>query len=152
MCPLVPSALAAAPLALLAASIALSGCTRPAEAASSERAAVVATVELYFQGHATGDGAYFRRAFHPDTRLFWVKDGKLATWTRDEFAARFAGAPAPDEARRKRRILSIDITGDAAVAKVELDYPDAIFIDYLSLLKIEGSWLVINKIFHREDR
>ena len=35
------------------------------------------------------------------------------------------------------------------MAKVELDYPGGGFIDYLSLLKIDGRWQIVNKIFHR---
>ena len=34
----------------------------------------------------------------------------------------------------------VDVTGDAAVAKVVLDYPSARFTDYMSLLKIGGEW------------
>jgi hypothetical protein len=33
--------------------------------------------------------------------------------------------------------------------KVELRYPDVAFVDYLSLLKIDGRWQIVNKIFHR---
>jgi hypothetical protein len=134
---------------LLLAFPALWSCGRPAEAADADRAAVTTAVERYFRGHATGDGAHFRQAFHPDARIFSVKEGKVASLSRDEFAARASGKPAADESRRKRRIVSIDIAGDAAVAKVDLDYPDVHFIDYLSLLRVDGSWIIINKVFHR---
>ena len=133
---------------LLLSLLALSSC-RPAEAADGERAAVTAAVERYFRGHATGDGAHFRQAFHPEARIFSVKDGKVASLSRDEFAARASGKPAADESRRRRKIISIDIAGDAAVAKVDLDYPDVHFIDYLALLRVDGSWVIINKVFHR---
>ena len=45
------------------------------------------------------------------------------------------------------RIALVDIAGDAAVARVEEDYPNALYIDYLSLLRIHGEWLVVNKIY-----
>jgi hypothetical protein len=128
-------------------------CDRDAVAAASEgdREAVAATVQLYFQGHATGDGDHHRRAFHPDARLFWVKGGALAQKTSAEFAAGASGKPADDEARRVRRIAAVDVSGDAAIAKVELLYPNARFVDYLSLLKVDGRWTIVNKIFHRQD-
>lgn len=110
---------------------------------------MAAAVEKYLKAHATGDGAFIQQAFHPDARISSVKAGKLASLKRDEFAALFGGKPQPDERRRVRRILSIDIAGDAAVAKVELDYPDAHLIDYLSLLEVGGSWVIVDKIFHR---
>jgi len=129
----------------------LTGCTSAAEAAGdrAERAQVEAAVQRYFKAHATGDGASMAKAFHPAAHILSAKEGKLADLTRDEFAARFTGKPAPDEARRVRRILSVDISGTAAVAKVELDYPDNHFVDYLSLLRVDGSWMIVNKIFHR---
>lgn len=123
-----------------------------AAAAAAEQRAVAATVELYLQGHATGDGALWRRAFHPEAKLFWVKDGQLAQRTAEEFAASASGRPAADEARRARKISSLDIAGDAAMVKVELRYPEVTFIDYLSLLKLDGQWRIVHKIFHRRDR
>jgi hypothetical protein len=129
-------------------------CGHDAGAAASsagEREAVASAVRLYFQGHATGDGSYYRQAFHPDARLFWVKSGALAQKTSAEFAAGASGKPAADEAHRVRRIAAIDVAGDAAMAKVELTYPEVHFVDYLSLLKIDGRWTIVNKIFHRED-
>ena len=122
-----------------------------AASANGECEAVAATVRLYFQGHATGDGNYHRQAFHPDARLFWVKGGALAQKTSGDFAAGATGKPAADEARRERLIAAIDVAGDAAMAKVVLSYPEVHFVDYLSLLKIEGRWTIVNKIFHRED-
>ena len=42
------------------------------------------------------------------------------------------------------------MTGTAAVAKVVLDYPTIKFTDYFTLLKVNGEWKIINKIFNRE--
>lgn len=120
-----------------------------AAAADPERDAVRAAVELYFRGHATGDGTFWKRAFHPEAKLFWVKDGAFSQRTSAEFAAGASGKPPADEAKRVRTVHLIDIAGDAAVAKVELSYPDVRFIDYLSLLKVDGKWVIVNKIFHR---
>ncbi|HEX9982508.1 MAG TPA: nuclear transport factor 2 family protein [Thermoanaerobaculia bacterium] len=116
--------------------------------AGAEDAAVRATVEHYFRGHATGDGAHFRKVFHPDSKLFFIRDGKFASWTSEEYIGRASGSPAADEAQRKRSIEWIDVTGDSAVAKVRLDYPAVKFVDYLSLLKIDGEWKIVNKTFH----
>ena len=121
-----------------------------APGADPERAAVEATVQLYFQGHATGDGSYFRRAFHPDAHVFWVDKGSLAKKTSEAFAAGAPGKPADDEARRVRRIALVDISGNAAIVKVELLYPTAHLVDYLSLLKTDDGWRIVDKIFTRD--
>lgn len=124
----------------------------PMAGQSSEEAAVRAAIEHYFRGHSTGDGAHFRKAFDPDSKLFWIRDGKIAQRTSEEFIAGAKGSPAADEDRRKRRIDFIDITGDAAVAKLTLDYPDVVFTDYMSLLKVDGEWRIVNKTFHANRR
>ncbi|HYP02166.1 MAG TPA: nuclear transport factor 2 family protein [Pyrinomonadaceae bacterium] len=58
----------------------------------------------------------------------------------------------PDEAQRKRSIESIDITGNAAVVKVLLDYPSARLTEYMSMLKIDGEWKIVNKTFVSEPK
>lgn len=114
--------------------------------------AVRAAIENYMQGHATGQGDYFRKVFHPDSKLFWVRDGQLMQRTSADYIAGASGQPAADEAQRKRTIESIDITGNAAVVKIALDYPNTRLTDYMSMLKIAGEWKIINKTFTSEPK
>jgi hypothetical protein len=137
-----------APYAVLAA--ALTGVGAWVSAPSPDEVAVRAALEHYIQGHATGDASHMRIAFHPVAKLYWSNADTLATRTLDEYVAGSPGKPAPDEAARKRRIDRIDITGTAASAKIILDYPDAYLVDYMSLLKTNGEWRIVNKIFNRE--
>ncbi|HYC60391.1 MAG TPA: nuclear transport factor 2 family protein, partial [Thermoanaerobaculia bacterium] len=53
--------------------------------AGAEDAAVRAAIEHYFQGQATGDGAHFRKVFHPDSKLFFTREGKIAQRTSEEY-------------------------------------------------------------------
>ena len=141
-------------LFVVAAAIAAIGAaTRlPAWAQSSDEAEVRAAIEHYLLGHATGQGTHFQQVFHPESKLFWVRDGQLATRTSAEYIAGASGKPADDEAQRKRRITSVDITGNAAMVKVELDYPRVKFTDYMSMLKIDGQWKIVNKTFNAEQK
>jgi hypothetical protein len=121
-----------------------------AQPVQTEEAAVRAAVDHYIQGHATGSPEEFSKAFHPESMLFWATpEGTLGKRTSADYIKGAAGKPAADEARRKRRILMVDVDGSAAVAKVELDYPNVRFIDYFTLLKVDGQWQIMNKIFHR---
>ncbi len=109
--------------------------------------AVRAPVEAYLRGHATGDGEEWRKAFHSSAMVTGLRDGKLQSMTAPDFIGRAPGKPPVDEALRKRRIVSIDVAGDAALAKVELDYPSVTFTDYLALLKIDGEWKIAQKVY-----
>lgn len=122
----------------------------PPDHATDDEAAVRATLEHYLAGHATGDGAHMRVAFHPEAKLFWVQDGALRQRPSDDYIAGFTGRPAADESRRRRWIESVDVAGTAASGKIVLDYPNGRFVDYMSLLKIDGEWKIVNKIFHRD--
>jgi hypothetical protein len=120
--------------------------------AGAEDAAVRAAIEHYFQGHATGDGAHFRKVFHPESKLVFVREGKYAQRTSEEYISGSSGKPAADEAQRKRAIDWIDVTGDTAVVKLTLTYPAVTFTDYMALLKIDGEWKIVNKMFHADRR
>ncbi len=124
----------------------------PATIQDPEEPGIRAALEHYLQGHATGDGAHMRIAFHPVAELFWIADDTLARRTSAAYVARFSGRPADDEAYRRRRIVSIDRTGNAAIAKIELDYPGDRIVDYMSLLRIGSEWKIVSKIFHRDPK
>ncbi|RZT95560.1 putative lumazine-binding protein [Ancylomarina subtilis] len=48
------------------------------------------------------------------------------------------------------KFLSIDITGTAAVAKIEFYVGEKLtYIDYISLYKFKGNWKMVNKIFYK---
>ena len=100
-------------------------------AQNAEETAVRQALEHYMRGHATGQGEHFRKIFHPDAKLFAVRDGKYWQLTSEEYIARASGKPADDEAQRKRRIETVDVTGNAAVAKIVLEYPTVTFTDYM---------------------
>ncbi len=93
-------------------------------AQNAEETGVRQALEHYLRGHATGQGENFRKAFHPDAKLFAIRDGKYWQLTSEEYIARAPGKPAADEAQRKRTIEAIDISGNVAVAKIVLDYPE----------------------------
>lgn len=127
---------------------AVSAQTTAADKQENESAKV--PLENYLQAQATGNGEFIRKAFHVDARIMAFRDGKLINLSVEEFAGRFNGKAAEDEAKRKRTIESLDISGNAAIAKIVLDYPTIKFTDYMSLLKIDGEWKIVNKSFYAE--
>lgn len=118
----------------------------------SEEAAVRAALQHYLAAHATGDGSHHAKVFHPVANLYWMRDDTLNTRTSEAYIAGSPGRPPADEAQRRRHIAMVDITGDAAVAKIVLDYPGALITDYMSLLKVDGEWRIVSKIFHVAER
>jgi hypothetical protein len=136
-------------LAALALSLAFAATSGLAQTTPSEdEAGVRAALQHYLNGHATGDPEEFRKAFHPDARMTFVRDGKIVITPIGEYIGRATGKPAADEAKRARRITSIEVVGTAAAGRIELDYPTALLVDYMTLLKENGRWTIIAKSFN----
>jgi metallo-beta-lactamase class B len=93
----------------------------------------------------------FTQTFTPDAKIQFIENDQLKQWTRDEFAKRFQ-QPAADEYRRVRRIVKLDVSGPAASAVLTLDYPQVLFTDHMSLLKIGSEWKIVNKVFSADRR
>jgi Putative lumazine-binding len=113
-------------------------------------------LQHYVKAHETGNGDFIRLAFSADAKVMGhlpnATGGQLISWTMQEYAQRFAGKPADDEAQRTRRFDVLEATADAAVAKVVLDYPSVRFVDYMSLLRINGEWKIVSKAFHAQPK
>jgi len=103
-------------------------------------------VYQYFHGHNTGDAARFREEFLPTARIESVRDGKLVSWTIDEYCRLFDGKPADDEAWRVRTIEHTDVSGDTAIVKATLDHGANVLTDYFVLLKVDGKWKIANAV------
>ena len=105
----------------------------------------------YFEGVRHSDTSAAHRAFHPVAVMYSIRDGQLAERAIPDWltaiAERAPKPPKPDDVQR--RVVSVDVTGNAAVAKTELVQPEAVVTDYLSLLKVNGDWTIVGKIFDR---
>jgi len=130
----------------------VSAVSASAQTADEERAAARVPLENYLRGHATGDPEFMRKAFHTEGSLIFIRDGKYTTRSFADYIAGMSGKPAPDEEKRKRWIESVDVAGNAAFGKIILDYPTARFVDYMTLLKINGEWKIVNKSFYAEPK
>ncbi len=120
----------------------------------SDRAAIDAVIDDYFQGMYHSDTERLTRAFHADARIAGHDEGKLIDNPIDRYIA-FIGrvsAPADDGEPFEMEVLSVDIQGTAAAVKVADLYKGLRFTDYLSLLKIDGNWKIVAKTFSHLPR
>ncbi|MEM7418083.1 MAG: nuclear transport factor 2 family protein [Gemmatimonadota bacterium] len=119
--------------------------------APSDEDEVRRVVGLYVEGVDTHDADLLRQAFHPQAQL----QASLAGYWERPFSdwLAFTRAPVPDDVdQRSSEIVSIAVHGDAASATVRLEWPTVRYVDVLSLLRVDGSWRIVNKIWHQEAR
>ena len=112
--------------------------------------------EHYFEGGRRGDSASVRQAFDmARAHMFYVQADTLVDVPIPEYVRRIgAGRERPNfqPDANPRRIVMVDVVGNAAVAKLEIETPTALLTDYMSLLKVGGRWQIVNKIFDRGRR
>lgn len=122
-------------------------------AQDSEEAAVKETLMNYLEGGTNGDTVRLNKAFHPSASMKYVdyKTGEYKDVPIAEFLNR-AKANAGKKNDRKTKIVYTNISGTAAQARLEIDGGNFYFHDYMNLLKINGEWKIVGKVFWREDK
>ena len=117
------------------------------------RAEIVRVLDDYFDGLHHSDTTLLRRVFHPAAQYACATDGSLLLRTMDEYFPIVDARPSPasrGEARRDR-IVSIELAGPVtAFAHVECSIAPKAFVDFLTLVKLDGRWQILAKVFHYE--
>ena len=118
---------------------------KPVTSYQSDHEAIVGLLNEYFDGLFEGDVEKLRTIFHDDA---WLK-GNNYRKTLNEWLEAVASRPIPrDEGMEYNfKIQSLEIIGDQAMAKVDVPLLAAHFIDFLGLLKEDGQWKIVNKMF-----
>jgi hypothetical protein len=124
--------------------------TSPEEAEMTEttpdRDEIIRIVQLYVDGFNDGDIEKFQAAFHPDARItFTDADGELASELIYDCIEEWSSEPGIGI---DGRIISVTQAGDVASVLLGFDYtPDLSngWVDIHSLLRIDGSWKIMNK-------
>ena len=101
--------------------------------------------------HAKPSALAMRAGFHPTFRMLVLKDGAVSGVTLDEWAGRIekgAAARTGTAPEVRHEFTTVDVTGDAAVVRLELhrDGKHA-FTDYLSLYRFPDGWKIVSKTF-----
>lgn len=118
-----------------------------AQTTPTEQAQVEEALWAYINGRNTGDKALLKRAFHPQADLRYIKKGSIHLWTAEDYISRAQLGKTQD---CQSRIIAIDIEGNAAVAKIEIEYSTRKFVDYINLLKEGDTWKIAVKTFSKK--
>jgi len=121
----------------------------------ADRSAIEATIQTYFDGLYEGDTVKLASVFHPTSSLTWDQDDKLMVLSRDAWLQAVRDRPSSKsrELARDDAILLIDQSGPTtAFVKVKCQIPPRYFTDYLSLIKAEGRWQIVQKVYSFEVR
>lgn len=103
----------------------------------------------YAAGNQAADSSLMKPAFHPDATIHSVADSGALDGGNIQILFDTIDNHFKPSANPQVAIAYIDISGTAASARVDTDDLSGYgFSDYFNLLKINGKWQVVSKIFH----
>ncbi|MEK1836319.1 hypothetical protein AB7M22_003127 [Pseudomonas sp. ADAK2 TE3594] len=116
---------------------------------TAEYNAVIAVANQYVEGLRAGSTEGVAKAFHQDAVMYGFTNGQLLGGPiKNLFDFVQKNGSAPDITTR---LDVLAITPTTAVVRVDME-KDAIgadYNDYLTLIKIDGAWKVIAKVYHQ---
>jgi len=120
----------------------------------SDESQIKEVIQIYFDGMYESSADKTHQAFHPNAKITGYMQDQLGEMSVEQFA-NFVTAqqPSPKEKGEPARldIVSLDIAGQTAVARVRDDYLGMTFLDTLSFIKTDDTWSIYNKLFHVES-
>ncbi len=115
---------------------------------SDNAAAITAVLSNYFNGIFNGDIEMLRRVFHSQALVTGDVNGQPYFKTVDQYLEGVKNRKSPLELNETFRmeILSLEIINSIAIAKARVPLFEFNYYDLLSLCKINGEWVIINKL------
>ena len=115
---------------------------------AADNAGIVLTLSNYFKAVFYGDVELLRSTFQPQALVMGDINGQPYAKSLNQYIEGVKTRKSPhelDEAFRME-IVSVEIINSIAVAKAHVPMFDKNYYDLLSLNKINGKWLIVNKL------
>jgi hypothetical protein len=108
---------------------------------------IESTIQHYINGARSGKGNDMKPAFHKDATIFgYIGTDLFAGPIQKLFDWNDENVPENDIVFK---IVHIDIEVYIAAARLESDnWTGHKFTDFFTLLKVNGEWKIMNKVFH----
>ena len=108
---------------------------------------IAEVVQHYIDGGRSGKGDDMKPAFHQDATIFGYAGADLFAGPIQRLFEWVDGKGPATELQA--RIASIDLIDTVATVRLELDnWIGSRYTDMFTLLKVDGEWKIMNKVFH----
>ncbi len=112
---------------------------------------VIEVLGAYLDALYVGDADALAEIFHPEARYATINEGRLLHLDMESYLqlVRKRASPSSLGESRQHTIDSLQLAGgDTALATLRSRMLGKQFIDFVSLVRIEGRWRIISKVFH----
>jgi hypothetical protein len=112
--------------------------------------AITRTLQHYIDGAISGRGETMRPAFHDDATIYgYVGEDLFAGPIQGLYDWNDSNGPATGLVSY---IAAVDIVGSIASVRVETEnWTGHRFTDFFNLLKLDGQWKIMSKVFHLHE-
>lgn len=109
-------------------------------------------VKACLENYMSGEGDRVEKAFHPSATMKYIdaQSGEFKDVPIADYIARVKSNT--NKIQRKIEITSLNVEGSAAQAKIKIEMDKVILYDYMNLLKVNGEWKIVSKIFSRLNK
>jgi hypothetical protein len=118
---------------------------------AAAEAAIRALLRDYFDGLHFSDAQRLGRVFHASAMYACATSGTLQLLDMAAYLAVVAQRPSPASLGQPRadEIVSIEMAGPVtALARVHCTIAPKRFTDLLTLVRVDGEWRILAKVFH----
>lgn len=106
-------------------------------------------INSYFEGIFNGDIEKLKVCFHERAYLYGDINGDEYLKSVGDYLDGVANRQSPKQLGEtlNMKIIGIEIMGNIASAKLHVPMLSYNYYDYLSLVKVDGEWRIVNKLF-----
>ena len=107
---------------------------------------------LYFKGINEGDLSLLNQVYYKSTLLFGDVQGKPYFKTLEQYLDGVKNRKSPKDSGKtfEGKILAINVVNSIAMAEVYVKMYDFNYHEFLSFHKMDGKWLIVNKMISDE--
>ena len=104
--------------------------------------------DIYFKGIYEGDGQLLESIYYSGALLFGDAAGKPYFRTIAQYLDGVKNRQSPKDSGKpfKGEIISIRLVNSIAIAEVKVKMYDFNYHEFLSFHKLDGNWLIVNKM------
>lgn len=112
-----------------------------------------AAARACLEDYMSGTGERVEKAFHPSATMKYIdpQSGEFKDVPIADYIARVK-ASTSGPGNRKIEIVALNMEGNAANGKIKIETDKVILYDYMNMLKINGEWKIVSKIFSRQSK
>jgi len=113
---------------------------------------VIATARCYVEAMEQGSSKRAKEGFHPEGSIFGYVDGEFKGGSISNFFEFLDQNPQGHKMRAHLDVIAITPSTAIVKIEVEMDPPETDYTDFMAMVKVDGNWQIVSKIFHSYTR